>query len=125
MSRSLKVGTEYLDTVKFALLRNSFPSQRSLALDLGLALSTVSRFFTGKPVDYSTFVDICHILGLGWRDIADLSHARSRLITTKSSGIASKLAPKVKQLAHSTMVMSREKSRSRTNNPPSARQNVI
>lgn len=116
MSRSLKVGTEYLDTVKFALLRNSFPSQRSLALDMGLALSTVSRFFTGKPVDYSIFVDICHILGLGWRDIADLSHAKSRLVRTKSSNSRLKLAPEVKQLAPSTMVMSRTKSRAKTNN---------
>lgn len=74
MSRSLKVGREYLEKVKFALLRNSFPSQKALALDLGLALSTVSRFCTGKPVDYSTFVDICDTLDLDWKDIADLSH---------------------------------------------------
>lgn len=83
MSRSLKVDREYLEKVKFALLRNSFPSQRSLALDLGLALSTVSRFCTGKPVDYSTFVDICDTLDLNWKDIADLSHTISASVKSK------------------------------------------
>ena len=74
MSRSLKVNSEYIERVKFALLRNNFPSQRALSLELGLALSTVSRFCTGKPVDYGTFVDICEALGLAWKDLADLSH---------------------------------------------------
>ena len=74
MSRSLKVGSEYLEKVKLALIRNNFPSQRALADNLGFALSTVSRFFTGKPVDYGTFVDICDMLALEWKDIADLSH---------------------------------------------------
>lgn len=105
MSRSLKVGQQYLDKVKFALLRNSFPSQRALALELGLALSTVSRFCTGKPVDYSTFVDICDILGLEWRDIADLSHTIPVAIGTKSSGIALQSSPKQQQLAESTVVL--------------------
>ena len=84
MSRSLKVDKEYLEKVKFALLRNSFPSQRALALELGLALSTVSRFCTGKPVDYGTFVDICDTLGLAWKDIADLSYTVPPAEKTKS-----------------------------------------
>ena len=90
MSRSLKVGQEYLKKVKYALVRNSFPSQKALALDLGLALSTVSRFCTGKPVDYGTFVDICDILGLEWRELADLSHALSVAAKTSSSTISPK-----------------------------------
>lgn len=77
MSRSLKVSSEYLEKVKFALLHNSFPSQRALALHLGLALSTVSRFCTGKTVDYGTFVDICETLCLEWQDFADLGHISS------------------------------------------------
>ena len=92
MSRSLKVGKEYLEKVKFSLLRNSFPSQRALALDLGLALSTVSRFFTGKPVDYSTFVDISDTLGLEWQDIADLSHTIPSSVKTKSNSLSLKLS---------------------------------
>ena len=84
MSRSLKVGKKYLEKVKFALLRNSFPSQRALALELGLALSTVSRFCTGKPVDCSTFVDIYHALGLEWKDLADLSQLSKPSAKAKS-----------------------------------------
>ncbi|MEM8674446.1 MAG: AAA-like domain-containing protein [Cyanobacteria bacterium P01_G01_bin.67] len=75
MSRSLKVSSEHLEKVKFSLLDNSFPSQRALALHLGLALSTVSRFCTGKPVDYGTFVDICETLHLKWQDFADPNHS--------------------------------------------------
>ncbi|MEM9506908.1 MAG: AAA-like domain-containing protein [Cyanobacteria bacterium P01_E01_bin.35] len=105
MSRSLKVGQQYLDKVKFALLRNSFPSQRALALELGLALSTVSRFCTGKPVDYSTFVDICDILGLEWRDLADLSHAVTVATKTKYSGTALESSPEQKQLIYSNVVL--------------------
>ena len=92
MSRSLKVGKEYLEKVKFALMRNSFPSQRALALDLGLALSTVSRFCTGKPVDYGTFVDICDTLGLEWKEIADLSHTISSAAKGKSNSMPLKLS---------------------------------
>ena len=77
MPRSLKVDREALERVKISLLRNGFPSQRALALDIGIALSTVSRFFTGKPVDYSTFVDLCEKLNLEWKDIADLDLARA------------------------------------------------
>ena len=105
MSRSLKVNQEYLDKVKFALLRNSFPSQRALSLELGLALSTVSRFCTGKPVDYSTFVDICDLLGLEWQDIADLSHTTPVAVKTESYGIALKSTPEKQQLNPSTVVL--------------------
>ena len=91
MSRSLKVDREYLGKVKFALLRNSFPSQRALAIDLGMALSTVSRFFTGKPVDYSTFVDISDTLGLKWKDIVDLNHTIPSSVKTNFHSIPLKL----------------------------------
>lgn len=85
MSRSLRVGKQHIEKVKLALKRNSFPSQRALAIDLGLALSTVSRFLTGKPVDYATFVDICEQLGLDWQAIADLGHTTPPTITEKPS----------------------------------------
>ncbi|MGK7936618.1 MAG: hypothetical protein AB4206_12595, partial [Xenococcaceae cyanobacterium] len=97
MSRSLKVGREYLEKVKLGMLRNSFPSQRALALDLGLALSTVSRFCTGKPVDYSTFVDICDKLGLEWQELADLNQTGTLSIETKSHGLYLELASQPKK----------------------------
>ena len=108
MSRSLKVGAEHLEKVKFALLRNSFPSQRALALELGLALSTVSRFCTGKPVDYSTFVDICDTLGLEWKDIADLSHTIPSAVKNKSSLILPQSSLEREQSSESNTVTTNE-----------------
>ncbi|MEG5039827.1 MULTISPECIES: WD40 domain-containing protein [unclassified Microcoleus] len=72
MSRSLKVRSDCIQIAKLALKRNGFPSQRAFAEELGLALSTLSRFLTGKTVDYATFVEICGKLALDWRSISDL-----------------------------------------------------
>lgn len=72
MPRSLKVQQECITKVKLALTRNGFPSQRSLAEDVGFALATVSNFLTGKPVDYTTFEELCRKLGLNWREISTL-----------------------------------------------------
>ena len=83
MPRSLKVKSNCLDKVKLALRRNGFPSQRSLAEEVGYALATVSNFLTGKAVDYTTFTELCHRLALEWKEIADLnfevsSHTRDK-----------------------------------------------
>jgi transcriptional regulator with XRE-family HTH domain len=72
MSRSLKVRSDCIQKAKLALKRNGFPNQRGFAEELGLALSTVSRFLTGKTVDYATFVGICGKLAIDWREISDL-----------------------------------------------------
>jgi len=72
MTRSLKVCSECIKKVELTLRLNGFPSQKALAEDLGLALSTVNKFFTGKPVDYGNFSEICWKLGLDWKAIADL-----------------------------------------------------
>ena len=73
MPRSLRVREECISTVKSALLRNGFPSQKILAEDLGIAQSTVSNFLNGKPVDYANFAEICRVLAQEWRDIADFN----------------------------------------------------
>jgi AAA-like domain len=70
MPRSLRVQQDYINTVKLALSRNGYPSQRSLAEDVGFALATVSNFLTGKPVDYKTFEELCLRLALDWREIS-------------------------------------------------------
>src|SRR4028119_499755 len=72
MSRSLKVRSDCIQIAKLALKRNGFGSQRAFAEELGLALSTVSRFLTGKTVDYATFLEICGKLRLDWQEISDL-----------------------------------------------------
>jgi WD40 repeat protein len=70
VSRSLRVRRECLETVKFAVKRQGFPSQRALAEDAGLALATVSNFLTGKPVDRATFVELCDKLALDCQALA-------------------------------------------------------
>ena len=67
MSRSLKVRSDCIQEAKLALQRNAFGSQRSCAEELGLALSTLSRFLTGKTVDYAAFVEICGKLAIDSR----------------------------------------------------------
>jgi serine/threonine-protein kinase len=73
MGRSLRVRIECIEKVKFAVKRNGFITQRALAEELGIALSTASNFLNGKPVDVENFQNICLKLALDWREIADLS----------------------------------------------------
>jgi transcriptional regulator with XRE-family HTH domain len=70
MGRSLKVSPGCIEQVKSALGRNGFPSQKALAEELGIGLSTVNKFLTGQPVDYSYFQEISEKLGYEWRNIA-------------------------------------------------------
>jgi DNA-binding Xre family transcriptional regulator len=72
MPRSLRVQQDCINKVKLALNRNGFPSQRSLAEDVGFALATVNKFLTGKAVDYTTFEELCRKLELDWREISTL-----------------------------------------------------
>jgi DNA-binding Xre family transcriptional regulator len=72
MPRSLRVQPGCIDRVKLALRCNGFPSQRSLAEDVGFSLATVSNFLTGKPVDFTNFEEICRKLELNWREISTL-----------------------------------------------------
>jgi transcriptional regulator with XRE-family HTH domain len=84
MPRSLRVQQGCIDKVKLALRLNGFPSQRSLAEDVGLALATVSNFLTGKPVDYTTFEELCRRLALDWKEISVLnSEVSSQAIDEK------------------------------------------
>ncbi|MEB3179532.1 MAG: ATP-binding protein [Nostocaceae cyanobacterium] len=70
MARSLRVAPEYIDKVKSSLQRQNYPSQRALADDIDLSLSTVKNFLSGKPVDYQNFREICEKLELDWQEIA-------------------------------------------------------
>ncbi|MDF5731096.1 MAG: hypothetical protein PUP92_24605 [Rhizonema sp. PD38] len=46
-------------------------TQTALATELAIASwTTVSKFFNGKPVDRSLFLEICERLNLDWQDIA-------------------------------------------------------
>lgn len=72
MSRSIRVAPEHKQRIKVALKRHGFPSQKALAQELGISRSTTDKFFTGKPIDYSYFVEITERLGLDWQAIASI-----------------------------------------------------
>lgn len=85
MSRSLKVNHQSIQTVKDSLKQCRFRSQRALAENLNLALSTISRFLNGKPVDSATFVEICDRLNLNWQTITDTP--RDTIAESKSASL--------------------------------------
>ena len=70
MGRSLRVSPGCIEQVKSAMRRNGFPSQKALAEELRIGLSTVKKFLTGQPVDSSYFLEISERLGLDWIDMA-------------------------------------------------------
>lgn len=72
MARSLKVAPQYLSKVRLSLLHNGYPSQKRLAEEVLLSLSTVKNFISGKPVDYENFRELCDRLGLDWQQITAL-----------------------------------------------------
>ncbi|MDZ8237329.1 MAG: hypothetical protein RMZ69_09185 [Nostoc sp. ChiQUE01a] len=53
-------------------------NKKALALDLGIARSTVHNFFSSKPIDRLNFEEICKRLGLDWEDIADIPASEPR-----------------------------------------------
>jgi len=71
MSRSLKVAPKHIERVKLALKRCGFPSVQAFATEMGIAYATASKFFNGKAVDYTNFVEFCEKLGLDWQEITN------------------------------------------------------
>lgn len=67
--RSLKATLEGIKIAKNTLTGKAI-SQEKFANDLNVARSTVSNFFTGKPVDRQIFVQLCDNLGLSWEEIS-------------------------------------------------------
>ncbi len=72
MPRSIKVHIDYVDTIRVAVRRNGFQTQRALAERAGYSLATVKKFLGGKPVDFATFTELCETLNTDWETIADL-----------------------------------------------------
>jgi transcriptional regulator with XRE-family HTH domain len=83
MPRSLKVDKSYLDLVRSSLQRNGYRNQRALAEEAGLSLATISNFLTGKAVDFSTFAELSHHLGLEWKEIASFDPNPQRFISSQ------------------------------------------
>ncbi len=85
MGRSLKVSPGCIEQVKSALGGNGFPSQKALAEELDIGLSTVKKFLTGQPVDYSYFLEISERLGYEWRNIVHIDETIPKPIFEESS----------------------------------------
>lgn len=85
MGRSLRVSPRCIEQVKLALRRNGFASQRDLAESLRIGLSTVKKFFTGQPVDYSYFREISERLGYEWTAIVHIDEPIPKPIFEESS----------------------------------------
>ncbi|MEL7355147.1 MAG: NB-ARC domain-containing protein [Cyanobacteria bacterium J06560_6] len=75
MPRSIKAHPNCFDTLRIAIKRNGFQTQRALSERAGYSLATVKKFLGGKPVDYATFTELCDVLNLDWEEIADLGIA--------------------------------------------------
>ena len=70
MPRSLRIHHNYINEAKSKLIQVNYRTQRALADDAGLCLTTVSNFLNGKPVDCATFEELCRRLSLDWRKIS-------------------------------------------------------
>ncbi|NJR22001.1 MAG: ATP-binding protein [Richelia sp. CSU_2_1] len=85
MGRSLRVSPGCIEQVKSAVGRNGFPSQKALAEELEIGLSTVKSFLGGKPVDYSYFLEISERLGYEWRAIVHIDETTPKSILEETS----------------------------------------
>ncbi|MDG2990156.1 NACHT domain-containing NTPase [Candidatus Synechococcus calcipolaris G9] len=69
--RSLRASASGIQRAKRAFFVKGW-TQDNLAGEVALKTrQPIWRFFTGKPVDRYTFIEICSVLELEWRDIAD------------------------------------------------------
>lgn len=85
MGRSLKLSPGCIEQVKSAVGRNGFPSQKALAEELEISLSTVKSFLAGKPVDHSYFLEISERLGYEWRKIVHIDETIAKSIFKETS----------------------------------------
>ena len=87
MPRSLRVRHDWIEKVKVAVIQNGYPNQKALSHNTGLSLTTVSKFLTGKPIDYANFEELCSKLNLDWREISianlEVTSANNSLNTEK------------------------------------------
>ncbi len=86
MPRSVRVAKKFIEQVKAAVQRQSYPRQKDLAEDLKLSLATVSNFLNGKPVYYLNFIELCNRLGLEWKAVADIDANSCSSTTVAENG---------------------------------------
>ncbi|MEM9090821.1 MAG: NB-ARC domain-containing protein [Cyanobacteria bacterium P01_F01_bin.53] len=92
-TRSLRVSSQSKAKVRSALKRSSFPSQKALAVEINMARATVNKFFTGRPIDFLNFVELCQQLNLDWQEVAALDDNDATEANRKEEQIDLKDAP--------------------------------
>jgi predicted NACHT family NTPase len=71
--RSLRASQKGIQLADKALINNRWTQKDLTGSESGCySRQTISKFFTGKPVDRKIFVGICKKLGMNWQEIADL-----------------------------------------------------
>jgi predicted NACHT family NTPase len=72
--RSLKASILGIEKAKRAFQIREW-TQEYLASEVGLETrQPIWKFFTGKPIERQSFMEICFQLGLDWQEIAELPH---------------------------------------------------
>lgn len=79
IQRSLQASVEGIKAAKIALIDRFSNNQQRLADALEISRQPVNKFFNGKPVDSSLFVQICEKLGLKWQKVADTDFLQSEV----------------------------------------------
>lgn len=69
---TLSANEQGIQRAEKALLRLGFGTKTNFAKANILGRSTVSKFFTGKPIQLDSFQKICEILTLNWQEIANI-----------------------------------------------------
>ncbi len=70
VKRSLQASSIGIQQAKRAFARKGW-TQENLALEVSLKTrQPIWRFFSGRPIERLTFIEICSVLELNWREIA-------------------------------------------------------
>jgi len=83
MAMWYRVHSKYLQEVNLVWKRKSDGREQEVADKLGHSLRLVidNLFLKGEPVNRVNFLEICHFLGLDWREIAGLAEPESQVST--------------------------------------------
>jgi hypothetical protein len=80
MTMWYSVQSRYLQEVNLAWKRKSDGREREVTETLGQSLRLVidNLFLKGEPVNRVNFIEICHFLGMNWREIAGLEEPKTQ-----------------------------------------------
>lgn len=74
--RSLRASASGIEKAKLVLKRRSL-TQKAFGEELGIAWSTINKFFNGKPIYRTIFLEICHQLSLDWQEIVGIKDIKN------------------------------------------------